>query len=410
MDIKRVNGDVVKMTPSQMKKELENLDRQVEILLSGGYCPMCDRHLSRDKFYISYDANMKSGISPICSSCAGKIARRQDADGHYHEPTKSSVMEALEYLDKPFLNTIWDASYFEYNSPGNRFNSIWAAYMKNIQMPQYRGKRWRDGDIFKTGFITGQMDAALPSSEENKIAEMERQKMLEAKDDYEKNRKDVIKMVGYDPFDNYPREDDKPHLYASLVSMIDEETKEDGMKLRAVIQIVQSHNQIRKINDAINLKISSPENIFSELPVIEKAQRTVKGMVDSANALAKDNGISANFNNNKSKGANTLSGKIKELTERNFSGVDINTFDIETCEGMKQVAILSETARHNQIGYSEDIAQEIKDIKVDLVETLTKERDAAKETSRLLLDENNKLKRFLREKGLIDDNNQVIYE
>lgn len=77
---------------------------------------------------------------------------------------------------------------------------------------------------------------------------------------------------------------------------------------------------------------------------------------------------------------------------------------------MKQVALLSETARHNQIGFDENIAQEIKDIKVDLVESLTKERDAAKETSRLLLDENNKLKRFLREKGLIDENNQVIYE
>lgn len=119
---------------------------------------------------------------------------------------------------------------------------------------------------------------------------------------------------------------------------------------------------------------------------------------------------SANFNNNKSKGANTLSGKIKELTEKNFSGVDINTFDIETCKGMQQVAELSEKARHAQIGFDENIAQEIKDIKVELVESLTKERDAAKETFRLLLDENNKMKRFLREKGLIDENNQVIYE
>lgn len=77
---------------------------------------------------------------------------------------------------------------------------------------------------------------------------------------------------------------------------------------------------------------------------------------------------------------------------------------------MQQVAELSEKARHAQIGFDENIAQEIKDIKVELVESLTKERDAAKETFRLLLDENNKMKRFLREKGLIDENNQVIYE
>ena len=86
----------------------------------------------------------------------------------------------------------------------------------------------------------------------------------------------------------------------------------------------------------------------------------------------------------------------------------INTFDIGTCEGMRQVAEISEAARHKQIGYDENIAQEIKDIKVELVERLTKERDQAVEDARKLLMENKDLKDFLLVKGLVNENYEVI--
>ena len=75
---------------------------------------------------------------------------------------------------------------------------------------------------------------------------------------------------------------------------------------------------------------------------------------------------------------------------------------------MRQVAEISEAARHKQIGYDENIAQEIKDIKVELVERLTKERDQAVEDARKLLMENKDLKDFLLAKGLVDENYEVI--
>lgn len=84
------------------------------------------------------------------------------------------------------------------------------------------------------------------------------------------------------------------------------------------------------------------------------------------------------------------------MSEIGFRDAQINTFDYETCEGMRQVAELSEKARHLQIGYDDNIAQEIKDIKVELVEKLTKERDAALESLRLLLVENMDLKESLK--------------
>ena len=68
---------------------------------------------------------------------------------------------------------------------------------------------------------------------------------------------------------------------------------------------------------------------------------------------------------------------------------------------MQQVAEISEAARHKQIGYDENIATEIKDIKVQLVEELTKEKEKAVEMARKLLVETRDLKDYLVENGLM---------
>ena len=176
----------------------------------------------------------------------------------------------------------------------------------------------------------------------------------------------------------------------------------------AVIQIVKKLNQAEKLNDQIDKYISDTENAANNMPLIDKMASSSQKLMNVATTLAKDNGISVNFNNNKSKGANTLSGKIKKLTEVGLRDAKINSFDIGTCEGMRQVAEISEAARHKQIGYDENIAQEIKDIKVELVEKLSKERDKAVEDARKLLMENKDLKDYLKNKGLVDENYRVI--
>ena len=87
---------------------------------------------------------------------------------------------------------------------------------------------------------------------------------------------------------------------------------------------------------------------------------------------------------------------------------EINAFDIGTCEGMKQVAEISEAARHKQIGYDEQIANEIKDIKVQLVEELTREKEKAVEMARKLLVENKDLKDYMIEIGIMNKDYELI--
>ena len=90
-------------------------------------------------------------------------------------------------FDKPYFDKIWDASYFEYindNNPKKRTN-IWASYIKNIGLPQYKTLRWRDGDLFtnykEMALKQAQQEVGTASSDE--IA-----KSQEINEEYEKNR------------------------------------------------------------------------------------------------------------------------------------------------------------------------------------------------------------------------------
>jgi uncharacterized protein (DUF433 family) len=254
-------------------------------------CPYCNKEKVPDDFYMSSDPLVMTGRTVMCKDCARKIARNYDPlTKEYGECTKESVMSALERLDKPFLDVIWDASYFELHDTGSavKRNSIWETYIKNISMQQYNTLRWRDGDIYSTFRERAIKQAKTDIIVEEKQHNTQDQEIL---NEYEINRKDVIRMIGYDPFANYPLEEDKPVLYAQLVSFIDDETKNDGMKMNAVIQIVQSFNQIQKINDAINELTYDVQKLNSNNGTVKQLAATTAQLLKGANDLAKDNGI-----------------------------------------------------------------------------------------------------------------------
>lgn len=131
-------------------------------------------------------------------------------------------------------------------------------------------------------------------------------------------------------------------------------------------------------------------------------------MINSALALAKDNGISENNNNRKSKGAGTLTGIIKELQEMNLNGSEVNTFDYETNLAIEDIMTRNHQNQLRQLNPDEnDWEKEVVHQK-ELLFNLQKERDNAVEFSRLLKKENKDLKDFLLEKGLIDEKGQVV--
>lgn len=347
-------------------------------------CYLCGGLKKRDDFYKSSDRRSTTGVTRICKECAIRIAHGCYEDGMEKEPTADSIYAALEYLDYPWTYAIYGSAVESAKKNGS---DIWSEYARTVNLKPYQYMRFKDSDAFNKASV---LNAEKSGGDEARDT---------LDEEFEFNKRDVIRMCGYDPFENYPIIADLPRLYGQLISFIDEETKNDGMKMGAVIQIVKKLNQAEKINAQLDYYVNDADAVG----LVDKLASSSQKLMSVATNLAKDNGISVNFNNNKSAGASTLSGKIKKLTEMGLRSAKINTFDIGTCEGMRQVAEINEEARHKRIGYDENIAAEIKDIKVELVEQMTKERDEAKETARLLLQENKDLKSYLEKKGLLDD-------
>ena len=364
-------------------------------------CYCCGNEKTRSNFYISTDPFNSVGVTPYCKDCLEKIARNYNNNyKEFGDVTKTSLMSACERADVPYLEELWEISCNEVNNPSLKKpkTNVWAAYIKNVKMQKYNGLRWRDGDNFNNNM-------SVLDDTENKIASTMTPEVL---DEYKTNKRDLVRLIGYDPFANYPVEQDLPVLYAQIINFIDEETKNDGMKMNAVIQIVQAFNQIQKLNDAINELLADTKKLNSNNGTIKQHSDTISKLLSGANALAKDNGISVNFNNSKSKGQNTLTGKMKELDLIGFRDAKINMYDIDYCKGMQQVAAISAKAQVDQIGFDENTFNEISNIRRELVDDLQKQRDKAVERARLLLVENKDLKEFLKDKGLIDEFGKVI--
>lgn len=254
-------------------------------------CHYCLKEKKKSEFYMSTDPLVLTGITAMCKECAKKIAlnwdeRRQE----YGNCTKASIQEALERLDKPYIESLYNSSYLEWADPNkkNQRTTVWDAYIKNVGLKNYKGMRWRDSDIYDVYVEKAKQTAKVELDKENRQYES----VPEIDDAYKINKRDVIRMTGYDPFANYPIEEDKPLLYAQVVNFIDEETKNDGMKMNAVIQIVKSFNQISKINDAIDELSSDTMKLNNNNGTIKQLADTVSKLLSGANALAKDNGIS----------------------------------------------------------------------------------------------------------------------
>lgn len=197
-------------------------------------------------------------------------------------------------------------------------------------MVNWVGMTFLDSDMFKKGYVNP--DNPQEPKEIRSVDDLSE----DARTIYEINKKTAIRFLGYDPFENESIEE-QPILYAKLVSYFDDSVKDDGLKLEAVIEIVQSFKDIKTINDAISKYKKMLGDNPAVISTIKSLADTKQKMINSALALAKDNGISVNYNNSKSKGAGTLSGIIKEMSEINLDDIEINTFDYETSEAISQI-------------------------------------------------------------------------
>ena len=367
-------------------------------------CQFCLKEKKKSEFYISTDPHVMTGIVPICKDCIRKIALNWDDNRkEYGACTKKSVMEALEYLDRPFLESLWNSSYAEWANQDAKLRrtTIWDSYIKNVGLKNYNGMRWRDGDIFQTYVEDAKQVVAL--EEGNKEAAQTLLDGQEVSSEFEKNRKDVIRLLGYDPFEGEKLED-QPLLYSQMLGYLDNggDSNDDMMRTSSAITIVRGFSQQAKIDDKIAKAMANSNVNASELKTLLDAKKNLSATISQ---LAEQSCLSLKHNKNASKGENTWTGKIKKLKDIDLRDAEVNGFDIGTCRGMQQVLEISDASILKQLALDEsewsDMVAEQRKVIVDL----QTQRDTYREVNRILLRENLDLRDTLEENDLLDIEN-----
>ena len=364
-------------------------------------CPYCNKEKKESKFYMSTDPLVLTGRTSMCKECAEKIARNWDENKQeFGDCTRSSIQAALERLDKPWIESLWESSYHEvYDETKKvRRKSVWDAYIKNIGMVQYKTMRWRDGDLFNTYVEDARQVASID------IAKSENAKMLansqEVSNEFEKNKKDVIRLLGYDPFESEKLED-QPLLYSQLIGYLDVsgEGNDDMMRTSSAITIVRGFLQNAKIDDRLARAMANSNSQTAEIKALLDSKQKLSSNISQ---LAEQSCLSLKHNKNASKGENTWTGKIKKLKELNLREAEVNGFDINTCRGMQQVLEMSDASIMKQLNLDES---EWSDMVAEQRQELIKiqhERDVYREINRILLRENIDLRDTLDENGLLN--------
>jgi len=371
-----------------------------DLLERGCRCAMCGKVKDQEtKFY--YDTNPVLGgssFSRICRECAKAIACRRDKNGEDHEPTKESVIDALKILDKPFLETVWNASIQEADNlvTGKAKSNVWASYIKNVQMVNYVGMGFLDSDMFK--------EKVIYQDEIKQEDILEEHAGQDTYDSFEKNKADVIRLLDYDPFEKESISD-QPFLYAQLLALLDssEEANEDMIRTSSAISITRSFLQASKIDDAISELMGNVAQLQKNSATIKSLQASKSDIMTTIRNLAIESCLSLKNSKNSIKGENTWTGKIKKIKDLNLRDAEVNGFDIATCRGMQQVQEISDASIMKQLALDEsEWSDMVAEMRVQL-QNIRKERDQYKEINRILLRENLDLKDYLEDNQLAPD-------
>lgn len=349
-------------------------------------CQRCGKVKSRDKFHTSTAVGVQSELVDICKTCAEEIAM-PTVNGVKQQPTKESVDDAMYALNKPFLDSVWEASLLEAanSATGKSKNNVYTAYTKNIAMPQYYTLTYRDSDNYTGGMysLDDMSDNALPKDQE--IIEQ-----------FEKNKNDTLRLLGYLPFEK-EKLSDQPFLYSQLIGFLDssEEGNDDMMRVSSIISIVRSFLQLNNIDDMIAQLSSDPRNAEKNISTIRALQQMKSQITQGATKLAEQSCISLKNSKHSLKGENTWTGKLKQIEGLDLRQYEINGYDIETCKGMKQVADISMSAILKSLNLDESEYSDMLANQTKKIYELEQQKDGYEEVARILLKENIDLKDLL---------------
>lgn len=365
-------------------------------------CSCCGKALPQDKYFLAYNEGNLGRIEPngkmhthICMDCCKNLYEYL-----FYEKADKDGEKAMKWLCS-YLNIYYDdVSYFKAKKTmeeKDRKTHIVEEYMSVIsRSATLKGKVFLESPDVDVNQNKGdsKADKIINSNTGNVPEDLEEEW---SKADIEAKRQ-VIKMVGYDPF-YFEIEKDRKILYKDLLGMMEQGMELDGLKVQAAIQIVLSFKNIRELNEKYRKK-SDEDAPVSELKALSELK---KKELETITSFSRDNGFGERYAISKAKGENTFSGIMAKMNEMKYENAILNMYDVETSKSINQAADASFAAIFNQLSMSE--AEVYKTCQDQLKKILVLQRENATLTENLRL-----AKRELAEKKLEEEKRQYDKE
>ena len=365
-------------------------------------CSCCGKALPQDKYFLAYNEGNLGRIEPngkmhthICMDCCKNLYEYL-----FYEKADKDGEKAMKWLCS-YLNIYYDdVSYFKAKKTmeeKDRKTHIVEEYTSVIsRSATLKGKVFLESPDVDVNQNKGdsKADKIINSNTGNVPEDLEEEW---SKADLEAKRQ-VIKMVGYDPF-YFEIEKDRKILYKDLLGMMEQGMELDGLKVQAAIQIVLSFKNIRELNEKYRKK-SDEDAPVSELKALSELK---KKELETITSFSRDNGFGERYAISKAKGENTFSGIMAKMNEMKYENAILNMYDVETSKSINQAADASFAAIFNQLSMSE--AEVYKTCQDQLKKILVLQRENATLTENLRL-----AKRELAEKKLEEEKRQYDKE
>ena len=307
-------------------------------------CTCCGMPKKVDEFYITSDVACNNRVDKngfyhmsICKDCLQK-----ELLFFYYERAGKNIELAMQLLCAS-NNIYWDVDYFygakkDFEDNGRNTNLIYhyISFVNRIAP----GKTFVDSPMLvdeqynsANRIITGTTESDAPYDWDKEDAQ---------------NKKTVLKMVGYDPFEA-ESDEDKKYLYRDLLNILDAGMENDFVKFQAGVQIVYSFFKLRKMNEKQTKMEREGALMADQKALSDLKAKELKSITD----FSKDNGFSERYATAKAKGDNTLTGIMNKMNEMKYEKAMLNRYDIDTSATISQVADASFSAIFKQLGMGE---------------------------------------------------------
>jgi hypothetical protein len=351
------------------------------------------------EFYSSLNENhkMTNGKLPWCKSCVEKQYGEylnKYGDGNlamYYTCRKFDIYFSNSAYDGAKNNSIktgWTViqSYFKQI---NSFRNEYGVSKNGYGVCFDESSDFLDIQMLENNQINNKNNNLQNSLDEDKNP---KKKKVSLTNEDKKSQEDVKKLLGYDPFSEYEMED-RIFLCNDLVSYLDEDTVEDGFKCSVVLQIVNNNNQIRKIDIVINQLSSSIELISKNSKSIDELT-SIKIKLNQANdKLSKENNIALKYRDGNGTQNNSLGSMMKKLRELDFEKAEHDYYDMCKSYGIRQSADISNKSIMSIIHFDDNDMNNMFKMQRDELQKLQDKELDYKEQIRLLIKENNELKK-----------------